>query len=273
MSGPGSHASNTLTLIVNAGTVNTTTAVTNATATYGDASVTLNATVTPASGPAVNNGSVTFTVKQGATTIGVATTDTSVVAGAASVNYLLPAGTDAGAYTIEAAYTPGAGFNASNGTGTLTINKRSIEVTADSGQFKIYGDADPASFTYTITSGSLVSPDAFTGALSRVAGENAGLYAITIGTLAINDGNGGNNYNLSFVSKDFEIKKRAATWTTNPASKTYGDADPVPLTTGSGSNFVAADNVTATYTRVAGENASPPTYHITATLSATPVSL
>src|SRR5262249_58508518 len=68
------------------------------------------------------------------------------------------------------------------------------------------------------------------------------------------------------------INKRAATWTTNAASKTYGNADPVPLTTGSGSGFVAADNMTATYTRVAGENASPPTYHITATLSATPTS-
>ncbi len=270
--GPGPTASNMLTLIVNSATVNTTTTVANASATYGDTSVTLNATVTPASGPAVNNGSVTFTVKQGATTIGVATTDNTVVAGAASVSYALPAGTDAGPYTIEASYTPGTGFNASNGTGSLTIDKRAIEVTADTGQFKTYGDADPASFTYTITSGSLVSPDAFTGALSRVAGENAGLYAITIGTLAINDGNGGNNYNLSFVSTNFEIKKRAATWTTNPASKTYGDADPSPLTTGSGSNFVAADNVTATYSRVAGENASPPTYHITATLSATPLS-
>ena len=37
-------------------------------------------------------------------------------------------------------------------------------------------------------------------------------------------------------------------------------------------NFVAADNVTATYSRGAGENARPPTYHITATLSATPLS-
>jgi hypothetical protein len=261
----------TITVTFNGGTVNTTTTVANATATYGDASVTLNATVTPASGPAVNNGSVTFTVKQGLTTIGAATTDNTIVAGAASVNYSLPAGTDAGPYTIEASYTPGAGFNASSGTGSLTINKRGIEVTADSGQFKIYGDADPL-FTYSVTSGSLVAPDAFTGALSRVAGENAGLYAITIGTLAINDGNGGNNYNLTFVSKNFEIKKRSATWTTNPNSKTYGDADPSPLTTGSGSNFVAADNVTATYSRVAGENASPPTYHITATLSATPTS-
>ncbi|HET6852532.1 MAG TPA: kelch repeat-containing protein, partial [Pyrinomonadaceae bacterium] len=268
--GPGATPSNTLTLVVNASTVNTTTTVANANATYGNTSVTLNATVTPASGPAVNNGSVTFTVKQGPTTIGAATTDNTVVAGAASVSYALPAGTDAGPYTIEAAYTPGTGFNASSGSGTLTINKRAIEVTADSGQFKTYGDADPT-FAYTITNGSLVSPDAFTGALSRVAGENAGLYAITIGTLAINDGNGGNNYNLTFVSRNFEIKKRAATWTTNPASKTYGDADPSPLTTGSGSNFLAADNVTATYARAAGENAGATTYHITATLSATPL--
>src|SRR5205814_90014 len=52
----------------------------------------------------------------------------------------------------------------------------------------------------------------------------------------------------------------------------YGDVDPSPLTIGSGTNFVAGDNVTATYSRVTGENASPPTYHITAHLSATPAS-
>ena len=130
--GPGPTAKQYTHLIVNAATVNTTTAVANASATYGDTSVTLNATVTPASGPAVNNGSVTFTVKQGVTTIGVATTDTTVVSWSGERKLpALPAGTDAGPYTIEAAYTPGTGFNASNGTGTLTINKRAIEVTAD----------------------------------------------------------------------------------------------------------------------------------------------
>jgi hypothetical protein len=63
------------------------------------------------------------------------------------------------------------------------------------------------------------------------------------------------------------VNARPATWTTNANSKTYGDADPAPLTTGSGSGFIAADGVTATYSRVAGENASGPTYHITATLT------
>jgi hypothetical protein len=37
------------------------------------------------------------------------------------------------------------------------------------------------------------------------------------------------------------------------------------LTAGSGSGFLAADNVTASYSRVAGEVIG--TYHITATLS------
>ncbi|HSE17617.1 MAG TPA: MBG domain-containing protein [Pyrinomonadaceae bacterium] len=248
---------NSPTVTVTTANINTTTTVANANATYGDTSVTLNATVTPASGPAVNNGSVTFTVKQGLTTIGAATTDNTVVAGAASVSYALPAGTDAGPYTIEASYTPGSGFNASSGTGTLTIGKRAIEVTADAGQFKTYGDADPASFTYTITSGALVPPDAFTGALSRVAGENAGLYAITIGTLAINDGNGGNNYNLTFVSKNFEIKKRAIEVTADSGQfKTYGDADPATFTyTITNGSLVSPDAFTGALSRVAGENA------------------
>ena len=55
------------------------------------------------------------------------------------------------------------------------------------------------------------------------------------------------NYIITNAGAEFTINKRLATWTTDPDSKTYGDADPVRLTTGSGSNFVAADNVTATY--------------------------
>src|SRR5437016_1937268 len=58
-----------------------------------------------------------------------------------------------------------------------------------------------------------------------------------------------------------------ATRTTNPNSKTYGDNDPHPLTTGSG-DFLAADNVTASYSRVAGESVAGSSYHITAALNA-----
>ena len=80
------------------------------------------------------------------------------------------------------------------------------------------------------------------------------------------------NYIITNDGAEFTINKRLATWTTNPNSKTYGDPDPSPITTGSGSNFVPADNVTATYSRAAGETVLGGPYHITATLSATPLS-
>ncbi len=63
------------------------------------------------------------------------------------------------------------------------------------------------------------------------------------------------------------VNKRPATWTTDANSKTYGAADPVPLTTGSGTGFLFSDNVTASYSRDSGETVAGGPYHITATLS------
>src|SRR5439155_791943 len=65
----------------------------------------------------------------------------------------------------------------------------------------------------------------------------------------------------------FTINTRPATWTTSDNSKSYGNADPSPLTTGSG-NFLVGDHVTASYSRAAGETVAGGPYHITATLSA-----
>ncbi|MFO0908772.1 MAG: MBG domain-containing protein [Isosphaeraceae bacterium] len=66
-------------------------------------------------------------------------------------------------------------------------------------EVKIYGDSDPA-FTYQITTGNLVGSDQFTGALSRVSGENVGTYAIEQGSLALSS-----NYALSFVGSNLSI--------------------------------------------------------------------
>src|SRR4029079_4571740 len=78
-----------------------------------------------------------------------------------------------------------------------------------------------------VTGGALQFSDAFTGALSRDPGENVGAYAITQGSLAIADGNSGDNYDLSFVSNDFSITKRAIEVTADAGqSKVYGDVDP-----------------------------------------------
>jgi hypothetical protein len=101
----------------------TTTTASNATATFSDSSqnVTLSATVSSAG--AVNEGTVTFTVLQGSTVLGSATTSGTVRNGTASVSYALPAGAVAGSYTIEAVYNPGADFTASSDvTHTLTVS-------------------------------------------------------------------------------------------------------------------------------------------------------
>ena len=95
----------------------------------------------------------------------------------------------------------------------FSITARPITVTADAGQTKVYGADDPAAFTYTVTTGVLQGTDAFTGALSRVAGEDVGLYAISQNTLAISDGNGGLNYVLTYVGADFSITARPITVT------------------------------------------------------------
>src|SRR5204862_4500718 len=74
------------------------------------------------------------------------------------------------------------------------------------------------------------------------------------------------NYNITNAGASFTINARNATWTTNPNSKTYGNPDPSPLTTGSG-DFLLADGVSATYSRATGETVAGGPYHITATLS------
>src|SRR5204863_414657 len=88
----------------------------------------------------------------------------------------------------------------------LTITKRAVAVAADA-KSKTYGDADPG-LTYQITSGSLVTGDGFTGALSRAAGEDVGSYAIGQSTLALSG-----NYTLVYVGANLTIGARAVTVT------------------------------------------------------------
>jgi hypothetical protein len=134
-------------------------------------------------------------------------------------------------------------------------------VTATAGLFKIYGEVDPP-FTYTITSGTLAFTDTFTGALSRNAGENVGLYPITIGTLKVSDGNYGNNYNLTLISKDFEIKKRLITVKADAKTKTFGDPDPTfTYQITSGGPLAFTDTFTGALTRDPGELVGQYTIH------------
>jgi hypothetical protein len=106
-----------------------------------------------------------------------------------------------------------------------SVAKRDIAVTANN-QSKRIGSTDP-SLTYDV-SGFLATGDSWYGALSRVAGETAGTYAINRGTLVIRKGSVDftDNYNLNFIPGVFTITEKHIPVITVSTieNKIYGDA-------------------------------------------------
>jgi hypothetical protein len=109
--------------VVSAAAASTTTVASNVPLTFSPNAqpITLNATVTSTS--TVNNGSVAFTL------LGTQVS-ADVTNGAASAGFSVSAGTAAGSYTIQAAYSPGTGFAASSdSTHQLQIAKATPSIT------------------------------------------------------------------------------------------------------------------------------------------------
>jgi hypothetical protein len=121
--------------------------------------------------------------------------------------------------TASWTFSGGANYKDDQGTVPITITPRAISIAADP-QTKGYGDADPT-LTYKTTSGSLISGDNFSGALTRVAGENVGTYAIQQGALTA-----GNNYAITYTGANLGITTRSISVTADPQTKVYGDPDP-----------------------------------------------
>ncbi|MFA6973326.1 MAG: MBG domain-containing protein [Parcubacteria group bacterium] len=148
------------------------------------------------------------------------------------------ANTPVGAYQITYDATDEAGNQAIRKTRIVNVVAQIITVTADA-QTKIFGEADPA-FTYTSSDPAI----SFTGALSRAAGDNAGIYPIVQGDLSA-----GANYAINFVSADFTITKIASeTVLTCSAAEIYTGTPITPCSatvTGAGG---LNENVTVVYT-------------------------
>ncbi len=87
---------------------------------------------------------------------------------------------------------------AANNTGL--IDQASLTITANSGQNKIFGSADPLPFTFTIGGSGLFGGDTLLGALDRAVGESVGNYAINQGTL-----DAGSNYIISYIGSTLSI--------------------------------------------------------------------
>ncbi|MGJ1431402.1 MBG domain-containing protein [Sphingobacterium spiritivorum] len=163
------------------------------------------------------------------------------VVGEAVGTYAIEQGTLIATTNYDLVYT-GADFN---------ITKAILNIVADT-KSKVYGTTDPA-LTFTVTgfeNGD--NQSIITGALTRTAGEAAGTYAITEGTLAA-----GANYNITYTSANFIITKGILTIVADAITKVYGTASPALTYTVTG--FENGDDlsiITGALTRTAGEDVS-----------------
>ncbi len=166
----------------------------------------------------------TFTIGMTVTTLSTATTDANGVATLTGVSL---AGTGAGTYVgyVGASFAGDTTNQASAGSGILSVAQAPLTVTANAAS-KTYASADPA---FSASYAGFVAgdgPSDLGGTLEFTTNEPATGYA-PVGTYTITpSGLTSSNYSLSFVAGVLTVNPQALTISANPASKTYGDADP-----------------------------------------------
>src|SRR5207244_1737429 len=168
-----------------------------------------------------------------------------------------------GPYTISAVLSPAAAlsnYNITYNTAEFTITTRPASVTPDA-KTKEYGALDPA---LTGTLSGFLAADGVTASYTRTSGETVlgGPYTISA---VLSPAVALSNYNITYNTAEFTITTRPASVTPDAVSKIYGAAD--PACNGTLTGFLAADGVTATYSRTAGETVAGSPYTISATLT------
>lgn len=103
----------------------------------------------------------------------------------------------------------------------LKVQPGTLKLTVLPDQIKVFGDLDP-DFRFE-TSGLVYGEglEVFSGSLAREAGENTGMYRISLGDLKA-----GGNYQVEFSSADFEIIPREVLVEARDAKKFFGADDP-----------------------------------------------
>ncbi|SFB46063.1 MBG domain-containing protein [Algoriphagus aquimarinus] len=134
------------------------------------------------------------------------------------------AGENVGNYAINlGSLDAGANYSINFTGADFSITPRTLTIVANSNQAKVYGSDDPVLAFTASNFGNGDNVLTLTGALSRAAGENIGMYAITLGSL-----NAGGNYTINFTSADFEIASKVLNVIADAGqSKVFGTADPV----------------------------------------------
>ena len=126
--------------------------------------------------------------------------------------------TKAGNYTATFTVTGTEDYSGLSEQVNFTIAKKAVTVTANDAS-KTYGESDPA-LTYTHT--ELVGSDALVITVARTSGENANTYTITA-----SQAEGANpNYEITFKTGIFTIRKAPLTVTVEDKTAIYGDGIP-----------------------------------------------
>jgi hypothetical protein len=222
--------------------------------TYGG-SITLQATLTSGSNR-IGNKQISFSLNGAA--VGNAITNSQ---GVATLNNVSLTGIQANSYprAVAAVFSGAKGIRGSQGTGTLTVNKKPASV-APNGASKTYGTSDPA-LTGTLT--GFLSSDNVTAAYSRTTGANAGSYTISA---TLSPASVLSNYQITYNTAVFTIAPAPLTVTANSATKLYGTAN--PAFTASYAGFVNGDTAaslsgTLSFSTSASTNSPVGTYTIT----------
>lgn len=172
------------------------------------------------------------------------------------------AGNDAGTYAInQGSLTANANYRLSFSGGQLTIDPAILSVVANAVS-RPYGASDPA-LTYSASGfkGTDNATVVLSGSLTRVAGGNAGRYAIQQGTLTA-----GSNYKINYTGADLTITPVSLTVAVDSATRMVGAANPIFTAQFTGLvNGDTADSLTGLrITSSADANSAAGTYAITA---------
>ncbi|HLF52382.1 T9SS type A sorting domain-containing protein, partial [Flavobacterium sp.] len=154
--------------------------------------------------------------------------------------------TNAATYNGDAwSFSGNNNYNATNGTVNNAIGERPITITANSGQFKYCGQADPT-FIYT-ASEALQLGNSYSGSLGRAIGNGVGTtYGYTLGSLSA-----GTNYTLTLGGTNtFEIKGVTidASSSSNPVQ--LGNSASLSATVKDG--LISINGVSVTFTVING---------------------
>ncbi len=132
------------------------------------------------------------------------------------------------------------------------ITTRPITVTAQTNT-KVYDSATSSAAVPSITVGTLAGGDTsnFTQSYNT---PNVGTSKILTPSGAVNDGNGGGNYLVTFENNTTGvITARPLTITADPKSKAFGDPDPFFTYSITNGSLAGADSLSGNLTRVPGE--------------------